>query len=935
MDGEVKVKIKLDGASEYSAGLEQAQRAHAGLSESAKQAGASVGGMGAAARKASDETVKGSKQAAQAIRMLPAQLGDVVTSLQGGMSPFTVLLQQGLQTRDMFGGFRPMLSGLLSLVTPVAVGITAVATASAALAYGFIEGQNESERFRDKLAMTGNAAGTTEGQFNSLAERVKDSTGVTVGSAREMAEGLVATGRFGSASLESVASAAVRVAEVSGATAEDVIKDFATMSGNVASWAAKHNESWNFATADQIDYIRQLDETGRSQQAMIEVGNMLTNHLAQQRENLGLLESAWRGVKGAASSAWDAMLGIGRSTTVNDRIKEVQDRLEKWRNANPAYSSAPAAQKEIAELQSQLQLLNRDALRQADVATNKAYSGQQERDAIARREELRNVTTRLSAANQQYIKDLKTIQASAAAGEITEARRLELLTAAAVKYGEQPKRPTKGKTAKQVAEERERDYLRMVRETLANRAPRLANIEGEQSTAASASAEANMAAQVATMARRNEEAKQLGREYADQTAQINAGVIADDRQRGLAQIELERKAAQERLDAMAAYGTDVRQAQTELNAYILARQGELNEQLKPQWQRNLEAWQDKNRLMRETWSSTMDHMIQGGEDAWVRFATTGELSVKSLVDTVMADLARMQFREVIAPGFAKASNAVLGFLGVKNTAGATGGEQGKALEKGAEGLQDTAKAFGNPIEGLVGAGQSLMQSALGWLLPQATQTTAAVTMGTAAGALMSAAAALTAAAGTISAAGAGNAGGDLMSAALEAFGFADGGAFGQGEVLTQPTLFRFRQAGAVRLGMAGEAGPEAALPLKGGGVTASAYGRAIGSIPLTRRGGVLGVDLSSFVDQMQAKTGPGVAMFAAGGVFSAGFESGPTGVGSTGTRAGGGEKSVLVQQTLVFHGDGVNRSEMVKFGKRIQDQTEAAVFDKMRRGKRN
>lgn len=44
--------------------------------------------------------------------------------------------------------------------------------------------------------------------------------------------------------------------------------------------------------------------------------------------------------------------------------------------------------------------------------------------------------------------------------------------------------------------------------------------------------------------------------------------------------------------------------------------------------------------------------------------------------------------------------------------------------------------------------------------------------------------------------------------------FAAGGAFGDGEVLTRPTFFRFAQGGAFRNGVAGEAGPEAALPLK-------------------------------------------------------------------------------------------------------------------------
>lgn len=44
--------------------------------------------------------------------------------------------------------------------------------------------------------------------------------------------------------------------------------------------------------------------------------------------------------------------------------------------------------------------------------------------------------------------------------------------------------------------------------------------------------------------------------------------------------------------------------------------------------------------------------------------------------------------------------------------------------------------------------------------------------------------------------------------------FAKGGAFGDGEILTGPTFFKFAEGGEFRTGVAGEAGPEGALPLK-------------------------------------------------------------------------------------------------------------------------
>ena len=43
------------------------------------------------------------KQTAAALRGVPAQITDIVVSLQGGQAPMTVFLQQGGQLKDMFG----------------------------------------------------------------------------------------------------------------------------------------------------------------------------------------------------------------------------------------------------------------------------------------------------------------------------------------------------------------------------------------------------------------------------------------------------------------------------------------------------------------------------------------------------------------------------------------------------------------------------------------------------------------------------------------------------------------------------------------------------------------------------------------------------------------------------------------------------------------
>lgn len=101
--------------------------------------------------------------------------------------------------------------------------------------------------------------------------------------------------------------------------------------------------------------------------------------------------------------------------------------------------------------------------------------------------------------------------------------------------------------------------------------------------------------------------------------------------------------------------------------------------------------------------------------------------------------------------------------------------------------------------------------------------------------------------------------------------FAAGGAFGNGEILTQPTYFKFKQGGNVRDGVAGEAGAEAALPLKraqGGQLAVYAEGVA-DALPIKRlANGKLGVVAASEMFSNKNKRAVDVRPFAAGGVFN-------------------------------------------------------------------
>ncbi len=68
------------------------------------------------------------------MRMLPAQFTDVATQLAGGQSPWLILLQQGGQVKDSFGGLI-LFGELAGAITLPMVGATSLAVATGALAY--------------------------------------------------------------------------------------------------------------------------------------------------------------------------------------------------------------------------------------------------------------------------------------------------------------------------------------------------------------------------------------------------------------------------------------------------------------------------------------------------------------------------------------------------------------------------------------------------------------------------------------------------------------------------------------------------------------------------------------------------------------------------------------------------------------------------------
>ncbi len=272
------------------------------------------------------------KQQAAALRGVPAQFTDIFVSLQGGQNPMTVLLQQGGQLKDMFGGVgaaaRAMGGYVLGLVNP----FTVAGAAAATLGLAYYQGSQEADRYAESIIMTGNAAGTTVNQLAEMSQTL-DGKGFTQGAAAAALAQVAASGNIAGDSIERVAEVALRLERDAKIPVEQTVKAFDELGKSPVEASLKLTEQHRYLTAEVYQQIKALQDQGRELEAAKLAQDTYADAMAQRadqmQERLGYVQRAWRAITGAAKEAWDAMLGVGRKDTLQEQIDKAQQALDK------------------------------------------------------------------------------------------------------------------------------------------------------------------------------------------------------------------------------------------------------------------------------------------------------------------------------------------------------------------------------------------------------------------------------------------------------------------------------------------------------------------------------------------------------------------------------------------------------------------------------
>lgn len=314
------------------------------------------------------KTGQSAAQTANAMRMIPAQMTDIIVGLSTGQSPFMVLMQQGGQLKDMFGGIGPAIKGVggyvLGLINPV----TLAASAVGVLGLAYYKGSQEQDEFYKSLTLGGNLVGKTSGQLADMAARVSVAANTTTGAAASTLNQLVSSGKVAGDSLERVTTAVVEISDVAGIATEKLVGDFNDIAADPVAAITKLNDQYHFLTLATYNQIKALQDEGNQQDAARVATDAYANALKQRaddiHDNLGLLESAWRSLGHTAKDAWDAMLDVGRKQTLEDQLRTLNESIDEaqkgqseggfWNGLSARFTNLPAMIKLRDDLQAQI-----------------------------------------------------------------------------------------------------------------------------------------------------------------------------------------------------------------------------------------------------------------------------------------------------------------------------------------------------------------------------------------------------------------------------------------------------------------------------------------------------------------------------------------------------------------------------------------------------
>ena len=255
----------------------------------------------------------------QAMKLLPMQITDVVTSLASGMPVWLVAIQQGGQIKDSFGGASNALKALLSFLNPVNV------------AFGLLSGT---------LAIAAYNAYKTQTEFEAIKKTVQETTGLTGDFAEKIATGIQELSDKTGESAEDLAKAYITTKD----GASEAIKKLVDV-GMTYDDAKKKVNEYKGASS----FVSLNNEIANHKNKVLELGESWYEVLKAKRDYAspsgGLLGKELGYVNPMLKFELNTYEDIGK--VVKDANKDMAERAERIDKENLALNRVRAAQEAL------------------------------------------------------------------------------------------------------------------------------------------------------------------------------------------------------------------------------------------------------------------------------------------------------------------------------------------------------------------------------------------------------------------------------------------------------------------------------------------------------------------------------------------------------------------------------------------------------------
>ncbi|WP_318378814.1 phage tail tape measure protein [Enterobacter sp.] len=253
-------------------------------------------------------------QYSAAMRTLPAQFTDIATQLAGGQSPFLILLQQGGQIKDQFGGVQGALTGvgeyirsMAGMINPTTIALAGLVGTIGLLAAAAYSSSQQFDQVARSVIMMGGAGFASMQQLNQAAEEVAGKTNTSVSSTVDTLVTLNDTGKYTASQMKQIATSITLMGKA-GSDTKAAMSDFGKIVSDPVKGLASLNEQYGFVDEAMMKHIIQLRKQKGEQAAVTEAINLFSDVMAKRAQetieatdNIG---KAWAGLKAFASDSF-------------------------------------------------------------------------------------------------------------------------------------------------------------------------------------------------------------------------------------------------------------------------------------------------------------------------------------------------------------------------------------------------------------------------------------------------------------------------------------------------------------------------------------------------------------------------------------------------------------------------------------------------------